>query len=181
MLVIHLDHADKFEIASLNRPIILIIRAHLVETINISFVEHSQSSLIIPGYARANQLNCWQALEVPPSCPDQVIGDVHINVLCFRFANHELFGLKMDVQLVSEVGREDVWHASFACQMFRIPLNVIVGLPLDLLPMIFLTLQIILTIFLVDINSVVNRRDKVVDDFHEFSSVAAKIQLLARG
>ena len=129
MLVIHLDHADKFEIASLNRPIILIARAHLVETINISFVEHSQSSLIMPGYARANQLNCCQALEVSPSCPDQVIGDEHINVLSSRLANHELFGLEVHIQLVSEVGREDVWHASFVCQMFRIPLNVIIGLP----------------------------------------------------
>ena len=51
MLVVDFDHADKLEVASLNRLIILIARAHLVETINIAFVEHSQSSFIMPGYA----------------------------------------------------------------------------------------------------------------------------------
>ena len=96
-----------------------------------------------------------------------------------RLANDELFGLEVDVELVGEVGREDVWHARFACQVPWVPFDVVRGLPCDLLPVITLR-RLILTIDLVNVDSVVDCSDEVIDDFHKLSGVAAEVETLAR-
>ena len=122
-----------------------------------------------------------------PRRANQVVRDVHVDVLGARFPDHQLLRLKIDVELVLEVGREKVRHARPLGEVLREAFDVVIYLPMDLLSAVIALdrlkavteVLVLLKIFISNIDPVVNRCHEVVDHFHKLGRVIAQVESLA--
>ena len=184
VLVVNLDHAQKLEVAILYEFIIRVIVSHLKQTVEVAFIYDTEAPLGFPLHARANDLYCLLALALSSKrSADQIPRQVHVNVLRLGRLDTKLLRSIIEVQLVGEVGREQVRYARMDCEAPWEALDSEVYFPFHLLPIIAFVLFIeiiwILT-RLFDIYAFVHRCNEVIDDLHHFGCVSTQEEALHR-
>ena len=138
----------------------------------------------MPFHSRQNELQ--RIIPIFQRCTDKIIRDVHVDMLRSRFQNYELICSEVKIYLVSKIRWKEIRHACYTWDTFWKPLDSIVYFP-------FYLLTVILTLFFLNdcsikflpyqswnIDSIINRRYKAINNFHHFFSISTEVKTLLR-
>ena len=143
-----------------------------------------QHFLTIPGEPWADDLDRAFSRPAVPICVQQIFWDSHVDVLSVAFSNNELLRSVIKVNHICEIRRKEIWHACLVDESLGESFDLVKLVPFDCLSIVFYLLTTLLkwafnlvTIF-IDISSVVDGANEIIDDLHHFCCILAQVKSL---
>ena len=110
MQIVHFHCAQHFEVASFDELVLRIICTDLEETVEVFFVHEANDLLCDPLEARCDELDGFPTLAVVPARRKEVSWNLQIHSLTIYFPQTELLLAVVEIELVLEIGGEEVGY-----------------------------------------------------------------------